>query len=98
MTDKERFDSLRQKVAGMIRKELELGDCHKSYEGTWEVAVEYPDYFEDDTGTAPPRWYCLKLHCYVLGPARHYDWTGKTFGEALDKAEREIAQWEHNYE
>lgn len=79
--DKERFAALRVKVAEMIRKE---------YEGTWEITTEYPNYYEDETGTQPPKWCCITLHCYVLGPARHYDWDGKTFSEALAKAEREI--------
>ena len=92
-SDKERFAALRGKVAEMIRKVFEDDCCCKSYEGTWEIKTEYPNYYEDETGTQPPKWHCITLHCYVLGPARHYDWNGKTFSEALDKAEREIDKW-----
>lgn len=91
--DQERFSVLRKKVADYIRWYLE-DDCgHKSYEGTWEALASYPSYFEDETGTAEPDFYRLTLHCYVLGPSRHYDWDGSTFGEALDECERDIDQW-----
>ena len=96
-SDNARFGALRRKVADMIRSALAEDAYCKSYEGSWEVATEYRDYFEDETASLPPKLYRLTLHCYVLGPARHYDWTGKTFSEALDKAEREIMGWAQDY-
>ena len=94
MTNKSRFDALRGRVARMIRKALEDDPCCKSYEGTWEVTVEYRDWFEDESGSLPPKWWCLTLHCYVLGPSRHYNWDGRTFAEAMSKAEYDVSQWE----
>ena len=92
--DSNRFAELRVKVARMIRDELAIDCCCKSYEGTWEVSAEYPNYFEDETASQQPKWYCITLHCYVLGPSRHYSWTGHTFSEALEKAEQAISEWE----
>ena len=90
----ERFQALRKKVMDSVRWELTQNDGYcKSYEGAFELIVGYPNYFEDEEATQGPDSYCIRLHCYVLGPARHYDWFGKTFGEALTKAEREIASW-----
>ncbi len=67
------FDRLRRKVADAIAEYLKADYGHKSYEGTWELLIAYPDYFQDSTGTAAPEMYQLTLHCYVLGPGRHYD-------------------------
>lgn len=93
MSSKERFRNLRQQVMQAIAKALEEDDYHKSYEGCFEWIVEYPNFFEDETGTAYPTWYCLRLYCYVLGPASHYEWCGDTMAEVLDKAEHEIYSW-----
>ena len=91
--EQERFVALRKRVMNAIAKEFEE-DCYgKSYEGTFELIVGYPNYYEDEDGAQGPDSYCVRLHCYVLGPGRHYDWFGKTFGEALTKAEREIGSW-----
>lgn len=89
----ERFKRLRRAVMKAIERELSYDGHCKSYEGTFEWTVCYPNYFEDETGDNGASFYKLTLHCYVLGPARHYDWTGKTMDEALDKAEAEIDSW-----
>jgi len=91
------FNSLRKRVFAMIEKELAIGDCCKSYEGAIEVAVEYPNYFEDEKAEKAPCWYCITLHCYVIGCGRHYDFKGKTFTEALNKFESQIDQWERRH-
>lgn len=39
-----------------------------------------------------------KLHCYVIGPSRHYEWRGRTMDEALDKAEADINTWIEEWE
>lgn len=89
----DRFRKLRKKVMAAIGRQLECdADC-KSYEGVFEWLAGYPCYFEDETGTAKPDFYQLTLHCYVLGPSRHYEWTGATPDEVLDQAERDIHQW-----
>ena len=67
----------------------EDGHC-KSYEGCFEIIVNYPNYFEDETAESGPDGYIIRLHCYVIGQSMHYDWMGDTFSEALTKAEAEI--------
>ena len=90
----ERFDRLRQRVMRAVEYELELNDGYcKSYEGTFEVTMSFPEYFQDETGTKPPDFVSITLHCYVLGPHRHYTWEGPTFLDALRKAEAEIDSW-----
>jgi len=91
--NKNLFDLIRKKVAAYIKKEVDKGTCHKSYEGTWEVLASFPDYFEDETATAPPNFYRITLHCYLLGPDRHYNWDGNTLEEALRKCECSIDNW-----
>ena len=93
----DRFNSIRKRVFAMIEKELAEDCCCKSYEGAIEVTAEYPNYFEDEKAISSPCWCCITLHCYVLGAARHYDFTGKTFAEALNKFEAQIVQWEARY-
>lgn len=88
-----RFNRLRKMVAEEIARQLAI-DCHcKSYEGTWELTVSYPNYFEDETATARPDFYQIALHCYVIGPSRHYDWSGKSWDECLAKCELDIDKW-----
>ena len=95
MTKEEKalFHLLRLNVGSYIEDYLK-DDCgHKSYEGTWELTVSYPSYFEDDTFNAPPESFIVQLHCYVLGPGRHYSWSGKNWMEALKKCQRDIKLW-----
>lgn len=89
----ERFDRLRQRTMQAIAYELSLDGRCKSYEGTFEVTMSFPEYFQDETGTKPPDFVSITLHCYVLGPSRHYTWKGPTFLDALRKAEAEIDSW-----
>ena len=89
----ERFVALRKRVMKAIEEELKNNCGCKSYEGAFELIVGYPNYFEDENGTRGPDSYIIRLHCYVLGPSRHYDWCGRTFGEALTDAEQEIGSW-----
>lgn len=89
-TDKQRFDELRQLVMKEIAEDIEYG---KSYEGAFNWISHYPNYYEDPEGKRGPVGYTLELHCYLLGPTRHYYWSGKTKEEVLNKAEREIKSW-----
>lgn len=93
--DYKRFLTMRRRVMNAIRIELEEDPCCKSYEGTFEILVSYPDYFERtyENKQDDPNFYIIRLHCYVLGPGRHYEWRGKTFKEALDKCEKDINEW-----
>lgn len=89
-----RFDRLRQRVMRAVEYELKMNDGYcKSYEGAFEVTMSFPEYFQDETGTKPPDFVSITLHCYVLGPSRHYTWKGPTFLDALRKAEAEIDSW-----
>lgn len=90
---KQRFQRLRQLVMLAIKARLVEDPYCKSYEGTFEWLVSFPSYFEDGEGTKGPDSYCLLLHCYVLGSARHYKWYGATPEEALNRAEKEIEAW-----
>ena len=95
MTDEElnRFNQLRKIVAEEIHRNLEDDPCCKSYEGTWELMVSFPNYFEDETATAKPDFYKIELHCYVIGPSRHYEWTGRSWNKCLNKCEKDISAW-----
>lgn len=88
-----RFDKLRQRLMKAIQYELEQDGYCKSYEGTFEVVMSFPDYFADPTGEKQPDFVAIRLHCYVIGPHRHYEWQGPTFLDALRKAEAEIDSW-----
>ena len=89
MNAQERLQKLRQDLYQAIERALEEDDHHKSYEGIFEVAKCYPSYFERDE---KPTWI-ITLHCYVIGPHRHYNWRGETFEVALNKAEHDIRKW-----
>lgn len=97
MTDfnqiKERFDALRKLTMDAIGRELEIDYCGKSYEGIFGWTVCYPSYYDDPEAKAGPEFYALTLHCYVLGPSRHYRITGRTPDEVLEKFEELIKSW-----
>lgn len=80
----ERFFDLRRKIFKAIDK-VDDG-YHKSYEGAMDVRFIFNNYFEskniDDLECVE-----IELHCYLLVNGRHITWTGKTFEEALTKAE-----------
>jgi hypothetical protein len=82
-----RIEKLREKVFDHIKKSLEeCGHC-KSYEGA--VRIVYPTYF---TRGDPDCWG-LELHCYLIGPSRHYEWRGNILAVCIDKAEKDINHW-----
>lgn len=87
------FSYLRKLVWDYIEEYLKDDFGHKSYEGTWELTLCFPDYFHADRSSDPPEAYVVQLHCYVLGPHRHYRWDGSSWMEALSKAEKDITQW-----
>lgn len=93
MSDKERFLALRKKLFSMIKYQLEQDPCCKSYEGLIEVTSEFPCYFDDNNAEEAASYYEITLRCYVLGPQRHYKFTGNTASEALDKFEDALNEW-----
>ena len=86
----DRFFKLRQAIFDKIKAALQEDSHCKSYEGA--MLLGFPNYFEQDSEDSCMRCSVL-LNCYVLGPVRHYEWYGRTFTEALDKAEKEIDSW-----
>lgn len=92
-TEKERFLTLRRKLFEAIKRELEWDGHCKSYEGAFEITKCYPNYFEDEYCEGVDVHWVIELHCYVIGPHRHYRWDGGTFDIALRKAERDIYSW-----
>ena len=94
MTDKARFLAIRSRLFNLIQRSLEEDPFGKSYDGCLEVMAEYPNYYEDEYAESGPTYYCITLHCYVLGPHRHYEFTGKTMKDALDKLDKTITEWE----
>lgn len=86
------FLKLRQDVMKALEKvDMSLG-C-KSYEGTFELTVCYPCFFDDGANDNKPEYYQITLHCYRLGPARHYKWGAATLARAVDKAKKDIYKW-----
>ena len=94
-TEMQRFFALRKRLFDAIRETLEEDSHCKSYEGAFEITQCFPNYFEHEYGGAGNQavFYVIELHCYVIGPYRHYRWDGRTFDEALGKAERQIGSW-----
>lgn len=88
----ERFLKLRKRLFTAIDEALKE-DCGKSYEGSFTINIEYPNYYEDENAEKPPAYIYILLDCYIIGPHRHYSWGGKTFDEALDKCEKDINEW-----
>lgn len=88
-----RFLKLRKAVAEEIERQLEIDPSCKSYEGTWELLLSYPNYFEDHDATADADFCEITLHCYVIGSGRHYKWHGNTVEKALDACEKDVFEW-----
>lgn len=89
----DKFLKLRRYVLDALDK-VDMSYGHKSYDGTFELLLSYPNYFDEENGrTDEPDFYQITLHCYVLGPNRHYEWSGKTLAEAVDRCYRDVSQW-----
>jgi hypothetical protein len=85
----ERLTKFRQRVFDEIRKVLEKEGHHKWYEGQISHNACYPNYFHKNA----PESHTLELDCYLLGPERHYKWTGTSLDECLDQAEGDLDEW-----
>lgn len=70
---------------------------HKTYEGEFDITYRYSNYFEPVSENkcinAEITNVTLALHCYVIGPSRHYMWSGKTLLECVQKARKDIEEW-----
>lgn len=90
-----RFVCLRNFLFSKIREAFEKeGAIGKSTEGAFEVVHCFPDYYEEEYKT-PYSGECwiIRLYCYVVGPSRHYEWSGRNLLDAVKKAEKEIYGW-----
>ena len=85
-TDKEwsNFLCFRELVFGGIANALQKCGHHKGYEGA--IEIHFPNYFDSDG-------YLIVLYCYVFGPARYYEWSGKTLGDTVSKAFNDVTRW-----
>ena len=95
MTNLERFFALRKRLFEMIGGYFATGEGHcKSYEGQLYLVSDYGNYFDDEEANWKlPQSVTVHLDVYVVGPGRHYDFTGKTLAEALDKFEEALNEW-----
>lgn len=92
--DYKRFLTLRSRVMDAIREQLKISCSCKRYEGTFDLTFSLPDFFDYiENGASEPDYCTIYLHCYVIGPGRHYEWRGKSFADALDKCEEDINKW-----
>ena len=88
----QRFFDLRRKVFKAIERIVTDPDhdgFHKSYEGAMDVTFCFDNYFEANDVT-DVSFVKIELHCYLMVNGRHEAWTGSTFADALDKAEKAI--------
>lgn len=79
----DRFLEYRRKLFALIERALKRDGHCKSYEGRLEL--HFPCYFDDAN-----EGYLIRLACYVLGPLRSYDYSGRSWEQCLDKAEKDL--------
>lgn len=90
----EDFIELRRWFMAQLRK-IDMSNGHKRYEGIFELTVSYPDFFEYTGNQAldKPDFFEIKLHCYVIGPHRNYEWRGNTMEEVIKKCKNDLIEW-----
>lgn len=82
-----RIATAQQRIFRCIEDELREDGHHKSYEGSMEVTLSLPNFFEPGA----PKW-TISLHCYLLIDGRHEHWTGRSLDEAVAQMEAAIAK------
>lgn len=87
------FTKLRKKLNNCINYLRDRGEPGKSYEGLWEITIGTPDATEDPNAELPPDWCKIVLHCYLVGPSRHYQWTGKSVEETFKRCKKDVEKW-----
>lgn len=87
------FSALRKRLAEALAALLKEDPHHKSYEGSWELTFCFNDVFRDPEGDAPPYFFMIRLHCYLIGPSRHYEWGGTSWEEALLRCRHDVEMW-----
>lgn len=93
MNDVQRFYALRRRVFEAIEAIRATGEGGKSYEGTFEIRYDFEECNALDEIEDKPIGVEIVLHCYLLGPARHYSWRGNSLHDALNKCEDDINLW-----
>lgn len=88
----ELFNQTRTKLFEAIKKELELNNGHKPYEGAMTIEIACPHYFYFLEGKITPR-VKLTVYCYVLGPNRDYDYFGQSLTECLTQFNKDLDSW-----
>lgn len=89
-----RFEALRSSVMEFIKRKVQEGAYHKSYEGKLELSFCFPACFNDPDLTEDP-YVNIHLDCSLLVPGglRHCDWNSSRFDWALMMAEKTIYAW-----
>lgn len=94
------LDLFRILVRTNVRAAIARDGHHKRYEGMVSYCVNMPPVVDwrtmpDPMGVQPPMQaeHVLRLYCYVLGPAREYEWKGATMAEVFAKATEEFMGW-----
>jgi hypothetical protein len=85
----DRIEALRVDLLAAIQERIDADGYCKSYEGM--IKLVWPSWNQIDNGTEEP--WTVELHCYLIGPSRHYDWTGATPLQAVQRAENDIRDW-----
>ena len=94
------LDDFRALVRREITAQLARDGYHKRHEGAVFYSVELPpvvdwreapDPFGKQTSMRPLHKLCL--YCYVLGPARQYEWKGDTAAAVFRDATNDFLSW-----
>jgi hypothetical protein len=96
------FDAFRALVRAGIEAALKHDGYHKRHEGACSYELRLPPVVDwEDAGMPDPMAlqpemqpeHVVKLYCYVLGPARQYEWTDNTQDGVFKKATRDFQSW-----
>ena len=87
--DFDNFYALRTKLHDAL-KDASLHDPGKMYEGEIELTFQFTGIYDNEDKV---EGVTIKAHFYLIGPYRHYEWHGRTFAEAIKKADTDITQW-----
>ncbi len=74
-----------QRIFRCIEDALREDGHHKSYEGSMDITMSLPNFFEP----GPPKW-SVTLNCYLLVSGRHEIWEGRTLEEAVAQMEAAV--------
>ena len=83
------FYALRKKLLDAL-SEASTHDPGKMYEGEIELSFNFTGIYDNEDKV---EGVTIKAHFYLIGPYRHYEWHGRTFAEAIKKADSDISTW-----